>query len=470
MFKKSCLSAGIAALCIYPLAANAASDADLQAIREQINQLKQSYEQRISQLEQRLQQAEATSKQAESVATQVQATAQQANTQQTPTSPPTSEGAFNPAMSLILTGTYGGLQRAPTLPATGFAMSANPGHSQGFNLGESELGIAATIDPDYRGVATLSLAPAGGVTVENAFVQTSSLGNGVNLKFGRYFSGLGYLNEQHAHAWDFVDQPLVYATLWNNQLGEDGVQLKWLAPTDTFIELGGELGRGRGFPGSDRTKNGAGSGVLFAHIGDDIGIEHSWRAGASLHQTRRVNAISTAVPNVLGTVGGVTNSFSGDSRTAGLDFVWKYSPNGNTANRYLKVQGEYFQRKESGMLTYDAGIPAAALGPITDTYANTQSGWYLQSVYQFMPNWRTGIRYDQLDPGTASLGAGIATKIVSNYGFTPSRATWMLDYSPSEFSRLRLQLARDNSRLGLPDNQLFLQYIMSLGAHGAHQY
>jgi len=46
----------------------------------------------------------------------------------------------------------------------------------------------------------------------------------------------------------------------------------------------------------------------------------------------------------------------------------------------------------------------------------------------------------------------------------------MLDYSPSEFSRWRLQLARDNSRQGLPDTQFFVQYIMSLGAHGAHSY
>jgi hypothetical protein len=121
--------------------------------------------------------------------------------------------------------------------------------------------------------------------VENAFVQTTALGDGLNLKFGRFFSGLGYLNEQHAHAWDFVDQPLVYASLWENQLGEDGLQLKWLAPTEIFIELGGELGRGRGFPGTDTARNGNCAGVLFAHIGDDFGIEHSWRAGASLHQT-----------------------------------------------------------------------------------------------------------------------------------------------------------------------------------------
>ncbi|TAN81969.1 MAG: hypothetical protein EPN14_04325 [Gallionella sp.] len=449
------LGAALAALLCHPCGASAASDADLQAIREHIQQLKQSYEQRITQLEQRLQQAEASSRQPESVAPQPARSAS-AN----------SDNAFNPAVSLILSGTYGQLKQDATIPATGFAMNANPGHEQGFNLGESELGISANIDPQFRGVATLALDPAGGIGVENAFVQSGALGNGLNLKMGRFFSGLGYLNEQHAHAWDFADQPLVYRALWDNQIGEDGLQLKWLAPTEMFVEVGGEIGRGRGFPGTDRQRrNGIGAGVLFAHIGDDIGIEQSWRAGMSLHQTRRADAASDAVPDLPGTPGGVRNLFSGDSHTAGLDLVWKYSPNGNTRERYLKVQGEYFRRKENGLLTYDtAGANA------TGSYAVTQSGWYLQSVYQFAPAWRTGLRYDRLDPGIASVGAPNAGNVISDYAFNPSRITWMADYSPSEFSRLRLQLARDKSRQGLDDNQFFLQYIMSLGAHGAHQY
>jgi hypothetical protein len=45
----------------------------------------------------------------------------------------------------------------------------------------------------------------------------------------------------------------------------------------------------------------------------------------------------------------------------------------------------------------------------------------------------------------------------------------MVDWSPSEFSRLRLQYARDDSREDT-DDQVYLQYIMTLGAHGAHQY
>lgn len=422
MFNKKYLGAVITALLAYSVNASAASDDELQTLRD-----------RVQQLEQR------------------------------DAAPQTSSaGAFNPAISVVLGGTYGRLGQPSNLPVTGFAMSTNPGHQQGFNLGETELGLSASIDPEYSGLATLSLGPTGVVSVENAFVQSSALGNGLNVKFGRYFSGLGYLNEQHAHVWDFVDQPLVYATLWNNQLSEDGVQLKWLAPTDRFIELGGEIGRGLSFPGTNTDRNGIGAGVLFAHIGDDIGIEHSWRAGVSLHRTRLNNAVSTNVPDLLNTPGGVTDYFNGNSQTEGLDFIWKYAPNGNIANRYMKLQGEYFRRKENGMLTYNLLT--------TDSYSNTQSGWYAQSVVQFMPNWRTGLRYDRLDPGVASVGALNAGNVISNTGFQPTRTSWMLDYSPSEFSRLRLQLARDNSLQALPQNQIFVQYVMSMGAHGAHQY
>ncbi len=455
MFKYTALCVALFA----PLSACAASDDDLRAMREEIQQLKDDYGQRIQQLEQRLQQAETASRNARDTATQAEAAAQQANHPAA-----SAAGAFNPALSLILSGTYGQIQQADA-PATGFEMLAHTPPDQGFSLGESEIGMTANIDPQFRAVGTFSLDSDGGISVENAFVQTTTLGNGFNFKFGRYFSGLGYLNEQHSHTWDFVDQPLVYQVFWDNQMGEDGVQFKWLAPTDTFIEIGAELGRGRGYPGSDRQKNGSGSGVLFAHVGDDVGISNSWRAGISLHETKRENAQSDAVPDVPGTIGGVSNLFTGDSKTAGLDFVWKYAPDGNVIDTNFKLQGEYFRRKEDGMLTYD--ITGAN---ITDGYSVTRSGWYLQGVYQFMPRWRVGLRYDQLDPGTAQVGALNAGNVISSFGYNPSRNSLMVDYNPSEFSRLRLQLAQDKSRQGLTDNQLYLQYVMSLGAHGAHQF
>jgi len=83
-----------------------------------------------------------------------------------------------------------------------------------------------------------------------------------------------------------------------------------------------------------------------------------------------------------------------------------------------------------------------------------------------MPRWRTGLRYDRLDPGTMRFGANP----LETTDDRPHRYSLMVDYSPSEFSRLRLQFARDESMHDLTDNQWTLQYIYSLGPHAAHKF
>jgi len=105
---------------------------------------------------------------------------------------------------------------------------------------------------------------------------------------------------------------------------------------------------------------------------------------------------------------------------------------------------------------------------VNSLYRTRQSGWYAQSVYQFTPNWRAGLRYEQLDSGHRDFGANGANLVVTDY--RPKKSTAMVDYSWSEFSRVRLQFAQDKSMLGITDNQVTLQYIMSLGAHGAHKF
>ena len=118
---------------------------------------------------------------------------------------------------------------------------------------------------------------------------------------------------------------------------------------------------------------------------------------------------------------------------------------------------------------------AASAGSQTDTYASRQSGFYAQAVYQFIPQWRAGYRYDRLSGGTTSIGlvnsgALTAADFPILGGYNPTRNTFMVDWSPSEFSRLRLQFARDRSQFGAADSQVLVQYIMSLGAHGAHKF
>jgi hypothetical protein len=59
--------------------------------------------------------------------------------------------------------------------------------------------------------------------------------------------------------------------------------------------------------------------------------------------------------------------------------------------------------------------------------------------------------------------------VLDNQGHDPSRTSVMVDYSNSEFSRVRLQFNKDDSGPE-SDNQWYVQYLMSLGAHGAHQF
>ena len=272
------------------------------------------------------------------------------------------------------------------------------------------------------------------------------------------------LFRSHQHAWDFRDAPLVYKAFLGNQLKQDGVQLKWLAPTDLFMEVGAELAGGDRFPGGGNNKNGVGGRSLFGHLGGDIGESTAWKLGLA-RLTTRPEARSYDDADSTGTT--VSNAFSGRSSLWSLGGVLKWAPAGNSTVTNFKLQGEYFRRRQNGALTFDSAGATGATA--TDSYDTSQSGWYLQGVYQFMPRWRAGLRHDRLSSGGVNLGAGLLAN-VATFDYKPTRNAAMLDWSPSEFSRLRLQFGRDQSLQGVTDRQVFLQYIYSLGAHGAHKF
>ena len=443
---KQALLPGAVALALL-IAPNAwgASDADLDEIRAQIKDLKSSYETRIKALEERLKDAEA--KVAAPVAVAAPA----------PAAAPSSISAFNPAISVILQGTYANLSQDPSRFAlAGFAPSGAGGPGKrGFSLGESELAMFANVDDKFAGNLIVSLSPENTVSVEEAYGLWLTAPYGFAPKFGRFFSGLGYLNEQHQHNWDFVDAPLAYQAFLGGQFGTDGIQAKWVAPIDHYVEIGAEAGSGDNFPGTSRNRNGVGSATVFAHTGGDIGLSNNWRVGISYLRTRAQDRAYT-----LGDSAGndAAVSFTGTSHVAVADFIWKYAPNGNAHDTNFKLQAEYLWRRERGDFNY---VTAS-------NYSSRQSGWYVQGVYQFMPTWRIGARYDRLNPGNTDYGANSA--FFGATDFNPKRYTVMVDYTPSEFSRLRLQFAQSRTLADVTGNQWFLQYVLSLGAHGAHKY
>jgi hypothetical protein len=368
---------------------------------------------------------------------------------------------------MILGGTFTNTSRDPgDWRIGGFVPAgeeAGPGE-RSFNLGESELTLSANVDPYFMGQMTVAITGENEVEVEEAFFRTTALRNGLTIKGGRFFSGFGYLNEVHAHAWDFADQPLVYQAMFGGQFRQNGLQMKWLAPMDVFLEFGAETGNGEGFPATRLESNGFNGATLFAHLGGDVGDFSSWRAGGAWLTQEAENRAGGPVDETGATA---FDSFTGDSETWVVDGVFKWKP---SPRRELKIQAEYMQRHEDGTYVFDPeGLAALA------NYRNTQSGWYLQGVYQFAPRWRVGARYDSLDSGNA-----LFTPVVSDppidFGpplpaLHPDRLSLMFDWNPSEFSRLRAQYDRDNARADGDVDRIFrVQYIYGLGAHGAHKY
>jgi hypothetical protein len=374
-------------------------------------------------------------------------------------------------MSLILAGNYSNLTEDPQSWRIAGAMPSGgeigPGE-RSFSLGESEITLSANVDPYFSAILTAAISGEDEIGVEEAYVRTLALPHGLTARAGRFFSSIGYLNEVHAHAWDFADQPLVYQAFFANQFAQDGIQIKWVAPTDLFVELGVETGNADAFPATRRNRNGLSGVSLFGHVGGDILASSSWRAGVSWLDQR---ADEREYEDVNAREEPVLNAFSGTARTWVVDATFKWAPHGNVARQQLKLQGEYMRRRQTGVLAFDR------LGAdLADRFASEQSGWYLQSVLQFRPRWRTGLRYDAfesdeprialVDSGALSADAFPALRPAS-----ADRISLMLDWSPSEFSRLRAQFAWDDARAaGARDRQFQLQYLFGIGAHGAHKF
>tara|TARA_R110002111_G_scaffold124747_4_gene189312 strand:+ start:7927 stop:9252 length:1326 start_codon:yes stop_codon:yes gene_type:complete len=416
---------------------------DIELLKQQIAAMKQDYEQRILALETGLIKAQ----QAAQSTTIITPLAKSNNSARR-------QNNFNPSISFVLDGRYTSLSNASDdyhLP--GFALNDEAGLDQaGFSVGESELVISSNVDDRFYAEATLAFS-GDEMSVEEVFFQTLNLADGLTLKAGRFFSDIGYLNAQHAHVWDFADAPLIYRGLFGNQLSNDGLQATYIVPSDIFFQLGLELANGDSFPAA-RNREGVGSWSAFINIGDDIGIEHSWQLGLNHWQAGHINQRSSE---------GLVDAyaFSGKSRINGIDWVYKWAPNGNPKNRHLKLQFEYFERQEKGQIN---------LLTNTADFDGKQSGWYAQAVYKFLPAWRSALRFDSLDSDNDGSNLPLlADAGLLTYGHTPQRLSAMLEWIPSEFSRIRLQLNHDKS-YNDTDNQLFLQYTFAIGSHTGHSY
>jgi hypothetical protein len=445
-------SLGLASQVALAASAEDPEQSAIEALKNEILEMKRDYELRLRTLEQRVRVAERHAD-ADDTASEAEAPSEgRTLTEIVSDAWADSSRAFNPSISAILQGRVAYLEGgggARTMP--GFPLGGQTDRGpEGISLGESELVFSANIDDKLYGFFDVSF-DQDEIGVEEAYFSTLSLPLGFGLKGGQFLSAIGYHNERHSHTWDFVDAPLVYEAMLDTSLSDAGVQLTWVAPTDLYFQLGVEALRGDAYPAAGAANHGFGSESVFAKLAGDIGESNSWMAGLSYLRADSDGRESEGLD-------GTPVFFNGSTDLGIVDLVWKWAPLGNFRQRNFTFQAEYMHRHDKGAVTAAAGA-----GP----YRSSQDGFYVQGVYQFMPRWRVGLRYGQLW-GDNEVN-GLAPGVLSPDGSSPRRVSTMLDFSNSEFSRFRLQYSFESGGLG-NDSLVYLQYIVSIGSHGAHAF
>lgn len=338
--------------------------------------------------------------------------------------------------------------------------------NNGFNLNYAELVLSSSVDPFFKmdGVFHFS---ENGVEIEELYFTSNALGHGTRIKGGKFNSNFGYLNEQHHHAWDFADMPLVYdAFLGMHGLNEIGAQLQWTAPTPFYLMAGLEVLQGENeqsfghktigdvenpiAEGSD----GASMYVGYIKASHDIG-KTTLLGGVSYAQgDSRIDHSTEENPH----------AFSGDAKLYGADFVILHQLDSYSS---IKWQSEYLQRKLDG-IQYALDTNGVVLS--SPSMLKKQSGLYSQLIYAHDKNWRMGVRYDTiLKNDVINNGA----KVEQPNGL--DRYTAMIEYHTSEFARFRLQYSHDNAMFNEEGQRekvdtIILQANISIGAHAAHSF
>jgi hypothetical protein len=441
-FKRSLLSIALIAALAFPALASAQdSNARVQALEARIKALEENAAATLQALQDARAEIDALKDARVEVAVQEAPAQEDAGAAAAASNP----NAFNPAISVILNGRYASQSLDPAnYVRAGFPLAGEAGPGpRGFSLGESEFALSANIDDKFYGQVTLAVESEEGedeIGVEEAYLDTTALPSGFSVRAGRFFSNIGYLNSHHAHTDAFSDRPLAYQAFLGNQYGDDGLQVRWVAPTDVFLELGGEVFRGDRFPSGGAGHAGAGVRTLFAHAGGNVGDENEWLAGISTLRSQ--------------TDGG-EDGFRGDEDLYVADFTWKWAPGGNTKDGGVTLRSEYFFEDRDG--SYFDPVDTAFDQP----WSGTRRGMYAESVWRINRTWEAGYRYDRL---WADADGPYAST------FDPYRHSLMLAWHNSEFSLVRLQLGRDRPNAEDTDNILSLQYQAAFGAHGAHKF
>jgi hypothetical protein len=332
----------------------------------------------------------------------------------------------------------------------------------GFNLNYAEMVLSSNVDPFLSMDAVLHFSPEG-VEIEEAYFTTTALGNGFRLRGGKLLSEFGRQNSQHHHFWDFGNAGLVNeAFLGTHGINELGAQAQWVAPTENYLMLGAELLQGTNEAMFGNAQIGEEDAVLaegkrapslfvgYVKSSFDIGSTTLLPGLSYAYGSSRIDHLDDDEEN--------PHAFAGNSSLYGADLTVKHYFDSYS---FLTWQSEWMMRKMKGT-QYDNN------GTVTSPadLEKKQAGYYTQLVYAHDQNWRVGARYDSIYRNDVTA---------QDLPEDMKRYSAMVEYHPSEFSRIRLEYNHNNALFNESGERqsmdtVMLQFNISIGAHGAHDF
>ena len=436
------LAAGLAALAGYARAGAAeppSPQGEVEALKRELAALRAETQERIATLEARL---AALAPQPEPAASPTPASE--------PTPPPEAAQATPPpAAAPVPAGAAGAAGPSGALPVYGGATASskifNPDIAvigdfigaagknavdppASLEMHESEASLQAIVDPYARADFFLAFGPDG-VEVEEGFITFPTLPAGLLMKVGKLRGSFGKVNAMHNHILPWVDRPLVTGNLIGGEEGisDAGISISRLFPNRLlFLEATGEVFRGE-------------NEVFQAPRRRDLTYLGRLRAYRDITESTNLD--------LGGSIAYGHHEDGAATRLIGVDATLRYRPLRRAIYRRLLARGELVWSRRRG---------GDALGDFT-LAPGTAFGAYASLDYQFARRWFAGARYDYseraLEPDLADKGGSL-----------------VLTYWPSEFSQVRAQYRHTRYGEGPKANELLMQFLFSIGAHGAHTF
>src|SRR2546428_886935 len=301
--------------------------------------------------------------------------------------------------------------------------------SSSLEMHESEVGFQAIIDPYARGDFFLSFGEEG-VNLEEGYITLTALPAGIVAKVGKMRSAFGKVNITHNHTLPWIDRPLVTNNLVGGEDGIDdaGVSISRIipAPKGLFLEATGQVFRGDS--GADD------SPVFHASRDSDVSAVAHLRSYADINESTNIDiGLSYARGhNELGT------AFL--TQLYGIDATVRWKPLRRSIYHSFVGRGEFIWSQRQQVPTEQRAF-----------------GFYTSADYQLGRRWFLGGLYDLSDRSRFA-------------NLTDKGGSLVLTYWPSEFSQIRGQYRHTSYADNISANELFMQVIFSLGAHGAHPF